>query len=166
MIPALEQDDECPRPDTAHTDDLARDIDDLEAFQQTTPIVLQGGSDSDGGSSNRTFAFEFADGKAIGGSKDVSATQGDHLTVAADSVVVNTSVIATVASVNTGLAGKAGKYAAALTGGGSPEAGWELLSTEERYEERVLLGVRLAEGLPLSVLSPAGRLDAPALAAG
>jgi hypothetical protein len=44
-------------------------------------VVLQGGSGSDGGSSNRTFAFEFAHGKAVGGSKDVSATQGDHLTM-------------------------------------------------------------------------------------
>jgi hypothetical protein len=44
-------------------------------------VVLQGSSDSDGGSSNRTFAFELANGKAVGGSKDVSANQGDRLTV-------------------------------------------------------------------------------------
>jgi hypothetical protein len=44
-------------------------------------VVLQGGSDSGGGSSNRTFAFDLANGKAVGGSKDISATQGDHLTV-------------------------------------------------------------------------------------
>jgi hypothetical protein len=43
-------------------------------------IVLSGGSGSSGGA-NRTFDFEFANGKAVGGAKDVSATQGDHLTV-------------------------------------------------------------------------------------
>jgi oxygen-independent coproporphyrinogen-3 oxidase len=49
------------------------------------------------------------------------------------------------------------RYSAALAGGGSPEAGREELTGEERHEERVLLGVRLAEGLPLDVLDAAGR---------
>jgi hypothetical protein len=44
-------------------------------------IVLSGGSDSDNGSQSRTFAFELAHGKAVGGEKSVSATQDDHLTV-------------------------------------------------------------------------------------
>jgi hypothetical protein len=43
-------------------------------------IVLSGGSGSSGGA-DRTFAFKFAHGEAVGGVKDVSATQGDHLTV-------------------------------------------------------------------------------------
>jgi hypothetical protein len=44
-------------------------------------IVLSGGSDSDNGGQSRTFAFELADGQAVGGAKDISATQDDHLTV-------------------------------------------------------------------------------------
>jgi hypothetical protein len=44
-------------------------------------VVLQSGSDSDGGPSNRTFDFQPANGKAVGGAQDVSATDGDHLTV-------------------------------------------------------------------------------------
>lgn len=69
------------------------------------------------------------------------------------------------------------RYAAALADGGSPEAGREELGDTERYEERVLLGVRLADGLPLAELSAGGRsaagrlvadglLDAGALAGG
>jgi hypothetical protein len=43
-------------------------------------IVLSGsGSDSD--AQSRTFAFELADGAAVGGAKEVSATQDDHVTV-------------------------------------------------------------------------------------
>jgi len=49
-------------------------------------IVLSGGSDSSGGA-DRTFAFEFAKGEAVGGAKDVSATQGDHLTVSLETDV-------------------------------------------------------------------------------
>lgn len=32
-----------------------------------------------------------------------------------------------------------------------------MLTDEQRYEEAVLLGIRLARGLPLDVLCPAGR---------
>ncbi|GAB3171395.1 radical SAM family heme chaperone HemW [Myceligenerans halotolerans] len=49
------------------------------------------------------------------------------------------------------------RYAAALEAGGSPGAGRELLTEDEAYLERVMLGVRLAEGLDLGVLRPAGR---------
>jgi oxygen-independent coproporphyrinogen-3 oxidase len=47
-------------------------------------------------------------------------------------------------------------YADRLAAGHSPGAGRELLSAEDRRVERVLLEVRLREGLPLSVLRPAG----------
>jgi oxygen-independent coproporphyrinogen-3 oxidase len=49
------------------------------------------------------------------------------------------------------------RYAAALAEGGSPEAGREHLTPAERHEERVLLGVRLAEGLPVEELDGRGR---------
>lgn len=52
------------------------------------------------------------------------------------------------------------RYAAALAAGRWPVAGWEELTPGERYTERVMLGVRVAEGLPLSVLRPAGRAAA------
>jgi oxygen-independent coproporphyrinogen-3 oxidase len=69
------------------------------------------------------------------------------------------------------------RYAAALSDGGSPEAGREQLTEGERHEERVLLGVRLAGGLELAALGGGGRaaaaraaedglLDAAAVAAG
>jgi oxygen-independent coproporphyrinogen-3 oxidase len=48
-------------------------------------------------------------------------------------------------------------YAARLADGVSPAQAREVLTPDERYEERVLLGVRLAEGLPLEDLSPATR---------
>jgi hypothetical protein len=44
-------------------------------------IALSGGSGSDNGGQDRGFAFELANGKAVGGAKDISATQDDHLTV-------------------------------------------------------------------------------------
>jgi hypothetical protein len=44
-------------------------------------IVLSGGSDSDNGGQDRTFAFELANGQAVGGAQNVSATQDDHVTV-------------------------------------------------------------------------------------
>ncbi|WP_242623247.1 radical SAM family heme chaperone HemW [Pseudonocardia sediminis] len=49
------------------------------------------------------------------------------------------------------------RYAAALTAGRTPEAGREELTDSERYTERVMLRLRLAEGLPLDMLDAAGR---------
>jgi coproporphyrinogen III oxidase-like Fe-S oxidoreductase len=48
-------------------------------------------------------------------------------------------------------------YAERLAAGRSPGAGRELLTAEDRRVERVLLELRLREGLPLSLLHPAGR---------
>jgi oxygen-independent coproporphyrinogen-3 oxidase len=48
-------------------------------------------------------------------------------------------------------------YAARLADGVSPAQAREILSADERYEERVLLAVRLSEGLPLADLTPAAR---------
>jgi putative oxygen-independent coproporphyrinogen III oxidase len=48
-------------------------------------------------------------------------------------------------------------YAQALGAGRSPAAGREVLTDAERHAERVLLGVRLAQGLPLTDLDDAGR---------
>ena len=48
-------------------------------------------------------------------------------------------------------------YAGRLASGASPAAGRERLTAEQRYDERVLLGVRLAEGLPLADLRVDGR---------
>ena len=48
-------------------------------------------------------------------------------------------------------------YAAALASGTSPAAGREVLQPGERAEERVLLESRLADGLPLDVLTDAAR---------
>ncbi|WP_338051299.1 radical SAM family heme chaperone HemW [Pseudonocardia acidicola] len=69
------------------------------------------------------------------------------------------------------------RYAALLGAGEPPEAGREELTTAERATERVMLGLRLATGLPLVLLDDAGRaaaaraadeglLDPGALAAG
>ncbi|WP_068430939.1 radical SAM family heme chaperone HemW [Piscicoccus intestinalis] len=55
------------------------------------------------------------------------------------------------------------RYAAALAGGGSPGEGRETLDPQQRYEERVMLGIRLAEGLPLDDLHEAGREAVPGL---
>ncbi len=49
------------------------------------------------------------------------------------------------------------EYAARLAAGGSPAAGRETLTASQVLDERVLLAVRLVEGLPLAVLPPAGR---------
>jgi oxygen-independent coproporphyrinogen-3 oxidase len=49
-----------------------------------------------------------------------------------------------------------GAYAAALAAGRSPGAGREVLTEEDRRIERVLLELRLREGVPLSVLREAG----------
>lgn len=52
------------------------------------------------------------------------------------------------------------RYAAVLASGCSPAAGREVLSPEEQYTERVMLGLRLADGLPLATLDPPGRAAA------
>ncbi|WP_125777026.1 radical SAM family heme chaperone HemW [Antribacter gilvus] len=49
------------------------------------------------------------------------------------------------------------RYAALLEAGTSPGAGRELLTPAEHHLERVMLGVRLREGLDLGVLSPSAR---------
>lgn len=51
-------------------------------------------------------------------------------------------------------------YAARLADGASPAAGRELLPDETRRVERVMLELRLAEGLPLDVLDEVGRAAA------
>jgi putative oxygen-independent coproporphyrinogen III oxidase len=48
-------------------------------------------------------------------------------------------------------------YAARVGSGVSPAHGRETLTDEQRYDERVLLGVRLVEGLPTGDLQPEGR---------
>ncbi|WP_073482195.1 radical SAM family heme chaperone HemW [Streptoalloteichus hindustanus] len=52
------------------------------------------------------------------------------------------------------------RYAALLAEGTSPAAGREVLGDVERYEERVLLELRLAEGLPLAALAEEGVAEA------
>nr|WP_220276375.1 radical SAM family heme chaperone HemW [Nocardia farcinica] len=52
------------------------------------------------------------------------------------------------------------RYAERVAGGGLPAAGWEALTDDERYLERVMLTVRLRTGLPLADLAPTA---APAL---
>jgi putative oxygen-independent coproporphyrinogen III oxidase len=56
-------------------------------------------------------------------------------------------------------------YAARLAEDASPAAGRELLDAETRRVERVMLELRLAEGLPLDVLDEAGRAAARQAAA-
>jgi putative oxygen-independent coproporphyrinogen III oxidase len=56
-------------------------------------------------------------------------------------------------------------YAQALGEGRSPAAAREVLGEADRRAERVLLGVRLAEGLPLTDLDAAGRSAVAALVA-
>ena len=48
-------------------------------------------------------------------------------------------------------------YAARVGSGTSPAHGRETLTDEQRYDERVLLGVRLVQGLPIEELRPEGR---------
>nr|WP_218881078.1 radical SAM family heme chaperone HemW [Kineosphaera limosa] len=57
------------------------------------------------------------------------------------------------------------RYAALLSAGDSPAQGRETLTDDQRYEEQVLLGIRLAEGLPLQALRPVGRAGVPGLVA-
>ena len=47
-------------------------------------------------------------------------------------------------------------FASRLNAGLSPAAGRELLTPEQRYDERVLLGVRRVDGLPIDDLLPGG----------
>ncbi|WP_371659923.1 radical SAM family heme chaperone HemW [Streptomyces sp. NBC_00280] len=53
-----------------------------------------------------------------------------------------------------------GAYAGALAAGRSPGAGREVLSEEDRRVERVLLELRLREGVPLALLRSAGLVAA------
>ncbi len=46
------------------------------------------------------------------------------------------------------------RYAERVARGGLPAAGWESLTDDERYLERVMLTVRLRTGLPLTDLAP------------
>lgn len=48
------------------------------------------------------------------------------------------------------------RYADRVADGGLPAAGWESLTDEERYLERIMLTVRLRTGLPMADLDPAG----------
>jgi putative oxygen-independent coproporphyrinogen III oxidase len=57
------------------------------------------------------------------------------------------------------------RYAALLEEGKSPAAGRELLTPSEAHLERVMLGVRLREGLDLSVLTEQGRRNVAGLVA-
>ncbi|MBF6172276.1 radical SAM family heme chaperone HemW [Nocardia blacklockiae] len=52
------------------------------------------------------------------------------------------------------------RYADRVTHGGLPAAGWEQLTPEEQYTERVMLTVRLRTGLPLTALTPPARTTA------
>ncbi|WP_449385023.1 radical SAM family heme chaperone HemW [Cellulomonas soli] len=56
-------------------------------------------------------------------------------------------------------------YADRLTAGLSPAAGREVLDSETTALERVMLGVRLAEGLPVDQVPPAGRAAVASLVA-
>ncbi|GAA2834362.1 radical SAM family heme chaperone HemW [Crossiella cryophila] len=57
------------------------------------------------------------------------------------------------------------RYAALLAEGHSPAAGRETLTAADRDVERILLELRLVEGLPVDVLDPAGRAEARVAAA-
>jgi oxygen-independent coproporphyrinogen-3 oxidase len=56
-------------------------------------------------------------------------------------------------------------YAARLAAGESPAQAREVLDTGQRHAERVLLGVRLAAGLPVAALDRGGRGAVPELVA-
>jgi oxygen-independent coproporphyrinogen-3 oxidase len=57
------------------------------------------------------------------------------------------------------------KYAALLSAGRSPAAAREVLSTSDRQLERVMLELRLVDGLVIDFLSPAAQREARVLAA-
>jgi hypothetical protein len=90
------------------------------------------------GTTNITFV-QFAGGGAVvagNGMTQVGNTlnvvAGDtSLTVAADSIIVNTGIIATVASVTSAVTGMVKKFAAALTGTASPETVTHNLNTRD-----------------------------------
>jgi oxygen-independent coproporphyrinogen-3 oxidase len=56
-------------------------------------------------------------------------------------------------------------YAARLAAGASPAQAREVLTAEQQHEERVLLAVRLREGLPAAELDPSGLAGARRAAA-
>jgi len=56
-------------------------------------------------------------------------------------------------------------YADRVMTGSSPGAGRELLTADQLYDEQVLLGIRLTDGLPLAVLDDRGRDAVAALIA-
>ncbi|MGH3469442.1 MAG: radical SAM family heme chaperone HemW, partial [Thermocrispum sp.] len=57
------------------------------------------------------------------------------------------------------------RYAERLAAGESPAAARETLSPDDQHTERVMLELRLADGLPLDALHPAGRAEARSAAA-
>jgi putative oxygen-independent coproporphyrinogen III oxidase len=57
------------------------------------------------------------------------------------------------------------RYAALLAGGDSPAAGLEVLTDDDQHLERIMLELRVAEGLPLDVLDEPGLAEARAAAA-
>ncbi|MEV6769981.1 radical SAM family heme chaperone HemW [Nocardia sp. NPDC051030] len=52
------------------------------------------------------------------------------------------------------------RYADRVALGGLPAAGWEALTDEERYTERVMLTARLRTGMPMADLDASGRVAA------
>jgi putative oxygen-independent coproporphyrinogen III oxidase len=56
-------------------------------------------------------------------------------------------------------------YAARMAAGNSPGQAREVLAESERQLERVMLAIRLAEGCPVAILSPAGRRNAESVVA-
>ncbi|MHA6525252.1 radical SAM family heme chaperone HemW [Tessaracoccus sp. G1721] len=57
-------------------------------------------------------------------------------------------------------------YAASLAAGESPALAREVLDDSDRHLERVLLELRLAEGVPMAVLSPSEAMRVPAIVDG
>ncbi|WP_370966145.1 radical SAM family heme chaperone HemW [Amycolatopsis sp. cg9] len=57
------------------------------------------------------------------------------------------------------------RYAALLAGGDSPAGGREVLTDDDQHLERIMLELRVAEGLPLDVLDEPGLAEARAAAA-
>ncbi len=57
------------------------------------------------------------------------------------------------------------RYAETLAAGVLPVAGVEHLTADEQYLERVMLGIRLADGLPCAFFPPGGRKNAHSLVA-